>query len=198
MVSNVLTQINSGMRRKAPGAAARGKLVLPHGELPMSATQPEPARVALEEAASATDMVRKLVAELDAELSGLYQPEQRHGLALHTIFQPHIRFFIARANGEPAGCGGVALFPGFAEIKRMYVREALRGHGIADAILEKLCAVARGRGLTLVRLETGIHSLAAIRFYARNGFAHCAAFEPYTSMPPASIVTSVFMEKTLA
>src|SRR6185369_4531046 len=85
----------------------------------------ESARIELEEAVSPTGVVRALVAELDAELGGLYAPEQRHGLALHTIFQSHIRFFVVRLDGEPAGCGGVALFSDFAEIKRMYVRKEL-------------------------------------------------------------------------
>jgi putative acetyltransferase len=138
------------------------------------------------------------VADLDAELSGLYRPEQRHGLALHTIFQPHIRFFIARVDGAATGCGGVALFSDFAEIKRMYVRKEARGQGVADAILDRLCAVARQEGLRVVRLETGVHSRAAIRFYERHGFKPCAVFEPYASMPPDSITTSVFMEKSLA
>jgi hypothetical protein len=49
----------------------------------------------------------------------------------------------------------------------------------------------------LLRLETGIHSLAAIRFYGRCGFSVCPAFAPYTAMPETSVVTSYFMEKPL-
>ncbi len=56
----------------------------------------------------ATDEIRTLIGELNAELETLYTPEQRHGLALDAIFQPHIRFFVARRSGKPAGCGGVA------------------------------------------------------------------------------------------
>jgi hypothetical protein len=36
-----------------------------------------------------------------------------------------------------------------------------------------------------------------MRFYSRCGFAPCAAFEPYASMPAAAIVTSVFLEKPI-
>ena len=163
----------------------------------MSGKQEEGSRIAIGLVTSPTDEVRALVAKLDAELSGLYEPEQRHGIALHTIFQPHIRFFVARMEGQAVGCGGVALFSRFAEIKRMYVRRSARGRGIADAILDRLCEVARSEGRTTVRLETGVNSQAAIRCYARNGFTPCGAFEPYASMPPASIITSVFMEKRL-
>ena len=146
---------------------------------------------------SPTDEVRLLVGELNDELGALYAAEQRHGLALDDLFQPHIRFFVARAGGQPAGCGGVAFFEGFAEIKRMYVRPDLRGQGIADAIMARLTAETAKAGLALLKLETGIYSSAAIQFYRRSGFAVCGAYEPYTAMPPQAIVTSVFMEKPI-
>jgi putative acetyltransferase len=144
-----------------------------------------------------TEEAKALIAELEQELSPNYAPEQRHGLAFETIFQPHIHFFIARLNGTAAGCGGVAILPGFAEVKRMYVRSSARGQGVADAIMERLADTARNAGRTLLRLETGDRQTAAIRFYQRTGFRVCADFEPYSSMPPDNIATSVFMEKWL-
>ncbi|HKU63456.1 MAG TPA: GNAT family N-acetyltransferase [Rhizomicrobium sp.] len=144
------------------------------------------------------DDLRQLVGELNDELGALYSAEQRHGLTLDALFQPHIRFFVARADGRPAGCGGVALFDGFAEIKRMYVRVPLRGQGVADAIMARLIAETVEAGLTLLKLETGVYSGAAIQFYRRNGFAVCAAYEPYTAMPSQAIITSVFMEKSIS
>ncbi len=71
--------------------------------------------IRIEPAPAPTDDVRILVEELDRELSQHYPPEQRHGLALDAIFQPHIRFFVAWLNGQAVGCGGVALFPDFAD-----------------------------------------------------------------------------------
>lgn len=146
---------------------------------------------------SPTEEVRALVGELNDELAALYPPEQRHGLALEAIFQPHIRFFVAHKDGLAAGCGGVALFPDFAEIKRMYVRPACRGQGVADAIVARLVSEARDAGLAVLRLETGIHSEAAIHFYRRCGFQTCPAFEPYAALPPHRIAGSAFLERTL-
>ena len=139
-----------------------------------------------------------MVGALDDELAANYAPEQRHGLALEAIFQPQVRFFLARTQESAIGCGGIALFADFAEIKRMYVRPQSRGQGVAEAIVARLTAEALEAGLSLVRLETGTHQIAAIRFYRRCGFAPCAAFEPYASMPPSAITTSVFLEKRLA
>src|SRR5215510_16194089 len=76
------------------------------------------AAIAIELMPSTTVEVRALIAELEEILSAEYPPEQRHGLRLEALFQPHIRFFVARFDGVAVGCGGVALFDDFAEVKR--------------------------------------------------------------------------------
>ncbi len=153
--------------------------------------------ISVELAPQATDEVRELISELDRVLSVEYSPEQRHGLSIDAIFQPHIRFFLARLGGVAIGCGGVALFEDFAEVKRMYVREVARGRGVGQALLTRIEAEARQAGLTLLRLETGERQVAALRLYQRAGFQPCAAFAPYSTMTAQAIVASVFLEKQL-
>lgn len=153
--------------------------------------------ITIELAPSVTDEVRVLIGELDRELSAEYSSEQRHGLTLEAIFQQHIRFFLARLDGAAVGCGGVALFADFAEVKRMYVRDIARGRGVARALLARLETEARKAGLALLRLETGNRQLAALRLYTRAGFQLCAAFGAYATMAPQAVVTSVFLEKRL-
>ena len=157
----------------------------------------EPLSVLVERASEPTEDVRALVRALEHELAQHYTPEQRHGLALDAIFQPHIRFYVAMVEGKAVGCGGVGLFSDFAELKRMFVQSAARGRGIADAILARLAAEAWDSDKTLLRLETGTRQAAAIRFYERNGFQRCEAFPPYSSMTAHAIATSVFLEKRL-
>ena len=151
--------------------------------------------VRIERAEGPTDEVRALVSELDAELSQSYPPEQRHGLKIDAIFQPHVRFFVAHAGDAPVGCGGVALFDDFAEVKRMYVRPAWRGKGVADAIMDRLMTEAAGH--RCLRLETGSNFEAATRFYRRHGFAPCAVFGAYAAMPAHAVAASLFMERRL-
>lgn len=153
--------------------------------------------LSIEQVTSPTGVARALVGELEAVLSAEYPPEQRHGLPLEAIFQPHIHFFVATLNGEPVGCGGVALLDEFAEVKRMYVRPAARGQGVAQAVIARLTAVAAGHGYSVLRLETGTVQHAALRFYGREGFVRCGAFGEYAAMDGAAIATSVFMEKTI-
>jgi putative acetyltransferase len=153
--------------------------------------------ITVERVLTATEDVRALVGELEQALAAEYPPEQRHGLTVDALFEPQIRFFLARLNGVVVGCGGVALFPHFAEVKRMYVRDVARGRGVADAVLARIETAARDAGLSLLRLETGDRQISAMRFYERAGFQRCGAFGVYAAMPHAAIATSVFYEKHL-
>ena len=144
-----------------------------------------------------TDDVRALIGELDRILSAEYTPEQRHGLPLDAIFKPDIRFFLARSKGAAVGCGGVAFFTDFAEVKRMYVRDVARGSGAARALLARIEREAREAGFLLLKLETGVRQSAALRFYEREGFQPCPPFGAYATMAPQAVATSVFLQKQL-
>ena len=152
----------------------------------------------IEKAEQPTEEIRVLIEQLEAELTPHYEAHQRHGLQLEAIFQPGIHFFLARRAGQALGCGGVAFYPDFAEVKRMFVSHPVRGQGVADALMDRLADVARQSGRPHLRLETGDCQQAAIRFYRRYGFISCGPFEPYSAMPPENIATSIFMEKRLA
>ena len=138
-----------------------------------------------------------LVAELEEVLGAVYEPEQRHGYSIAQIFQPNARFFVARLNGIAVGCGAAALFDGYAEVKRMYTREAARGRGIGKALLARIEQEARDAGKPVLRLETGTLQAAAIGLYERAGFQPCGAFGPYAELPPHRIASSLFYEKPL-
>src|ERR1700748_3446615 len=50
--------------------------------------------ICIETVPTPTGEVVELIKELDQVLSAEYPPEQRHGLALEAIFQPHVLFFL--------------------------------------------------------------------------------------------------------
>jgi len=124
-----------------------------------------------------------LIEELEAVLSPLYAAESRHGYSVEKLIRAGVHFFVARVGGAPAACGGIQFYPGFGELKRMYVRDAWRGRGLGFAVLEHLAAHARANGCSLLRLETGIHQHAAIKLYERWGFRRIPAFPPYKPDP---------------
>jgi putative acetyltransferase len=154
--------------------------------------------LALERATAPTPEIVALLGALNRALDVGYAPDQKHALSLDQLFQPNIRFFVARLDGAAVACGGLGFYDGYAELKRMYARPEVRGKGVAKAVLHQLEAEARATGITLVRIETGNLQHEAMRFYERAGYVQCAAFGPYATMPPNAIATSVFYEKTLA
>ena len=134
-----------------------------------------------------------LIMELEATLDPLYPRESRHGLSVARLLAEAVPFFVLRADGTAAACGGVKLFgTDYGEIKRMYVRCQFRGQGFAKLMLDHLSAHARTQGTTLLRLETGIHQHEAIRLYERMGFHRIGPFGDYKDDP-----LSLFYEKSL-
>jgi len=137
---------------------------------------------------------RALIDELQTHLESFYPPESRHGFNVERLLREGVAFFVLRADGRPAGCGGIKLFGReYGELKRMYVRPEFRGSGFGKLLVDHLAAHARANGVTLLRLETGIHQQAAIRLYEREGFYRIAPFGPYTADP-----LSLCFEKSLS
>jgi putative acetyltransferase len=127
--------------------------------------------ITIERVIRATPEVHDLIAELNDVLGTAYEAHQRHGLSIEQLFQPHVRFFLARLDGIAVGCGGVAMFDDYAEVKRMYTRPAARGRGIAKALLQRIEDEARRAGKSVLRLETGIHQQEAVGLYQRMEFS---------------------------
>src|ERR1700690_689497 len=103
--------------------------------------------IAIDRASSPTPEVVGLLDELNEALSAGYTADQRHALSMDQLFQPDVRFFLARADGLPVACGGVALLDGYAEVKRMYAKPSVRGRGVAVAVLRRLEDEARAAGM---------------------------------------------------
>ena len=137
--------------------------------------------------------VRALVEELDAYLVPLYPAESNHLLDIETLRQPEMRFFAAWRGGEALAIGGCWLHDGYAEVKRVYVRPAARGLGLAKQILQRIEDEALAHGRMVARLETGIHQPESLGLYRRMGYVERGAFGDY----PADDPNSVFMEKQL-
>lgn len=80
--------------------------------------------------------------------------------------------FVAFDDGLALGTVAIRYHPdGSGELKRMYVRRAARGDGIADRLVERVVDAARSRGCHVLWLETLQGAMdPAIRLYRRHGF----------------------------
>ncbi|MBB3120350.1 GNAT family N-acetyltransferase [Pseudoduganella violacea] len=138
--------------------------------------------------------VHALIAELDAYQYGLYPPESVYALDLSALRQDNVLFAVARdGDGAALGCGAIVLTPEFGELKRMYVRPAARGQGLASRLLQALEGAAAARGCPRFVLETGPLQPEALALYERLGYARCGPFGDYPDDPH-----SVFMHKAAA
>lgn len=134
-----------------------------------------------------------LIGQAEAELALRYPPEHRHGLAVEALVAQEARFFVITHEDEAAGCGGYVVFaPGVAELKRMYVARAHRGHGLSREVLRAIEVAAAAEGVGRMYLETGTLQAEALALYLSAGYRVCGKFGAYEDSP-----VSVFMEKQL-
>jgi len=85
--------------------------------------------------------------------------------------------WLAWDGAQAAGCIALQpLTPGIAEVKRMYVRPASRGRGIARALAQHAIVEARTLGYERLRLGTLTTMHAAQNLYASLGFRPIAPY----------------------
>lgn len=109
------------------------------------------------------------------------------------INEPLSGIWLARNDNDIVGC--VALrplpqFPGAVECKRLYVRPSMRGHGIADLLMDAVEDYARTAQAPALYLDSHDGLKAALRLYERRGYVNCPR---YNDNPQAT----VFLHKPL-
>jgi len=137
--------------------------------------------VQVSETKASDPAVRELCAAQQAELEARYgagSSEPPKGI------DPAAAFLVARVAGEPVGCAGLrSLEPGIAEVTRMYVLPAHRGHRISRLLLREAEDMAKARGVTRIRLETGDLQPESIGLYGSSGYQRIPAFGQYVGAP---------------
>ncbi|MGW3893015.1 GNAT family N-acetyltransferase [Micromonospora chokoriensis] len=127
----------------------------------------------------------------DPEIAALVVAQQRElreadGGLDGQIFVPHddVRYLAVVVNGRAVACGGLqALDAETGEVKRMYVRPAYRGRGIARQLLAALEECAFRQGHSVVCLETGTYLPAAIGLYTSCGYDPIPVYGEYVDNP---------------
>jgi len=122
--------------------------------------------------------VPSAIAELPAVL-------RRECSSLHDVYRPPGVFLIADLGGRPAGCAGLAALPGerAGEVRRLYVRPAHRGNGVARTLLSHAHHHAARHGMTGLVLDVLPARTAALSFYRRLGYTETGPFQAESPLP---------------
>jgi GNAT superfamily N-acetyltransferase len=98
-------------------------------------------------------------------------------------------------DDRPAGCVALrTLRDGICEVKRLFVRAEHQGLGVGRQLTEALIDLARRRGFSTMRLDTGDLRTEAHALYRSLGFVPTP---PYYECPDRLRKYLVFMELTL-
>ncbi len=100
------------------------------------------------------------------------------------LARPGVRVRFAELGGQVMGYAVLApnALPhvpedlSVAELKRLYLRPALQGRGVADALMDWAEAMALADGRDAVSLSVFSENHRARRFYARRGYVHLGEY----------------------
>lgn len=127
----------------------------------------------------------------DPEIAALVTAQQRELRAADggldgqaTVTHDDIGYLAVVVGGRAIACGGIqALDAETGELKRMYVRPAYRGRGVARQLLAALEELALRQGHRTVCLETGSYLPAAIGLYRSCGYQPIPVYGEYVANP---------------
>jgi len=126
-----------------------------------------------------------LIADVQQEYVVRYGGEDRTPVDPAQFSPPLGLFLVAYVDDEPAACGGWRVHDTDVELKRMYVRPAFRGRGLARAVLAELERTAAAAGYARLVLETGDRQPEAIALYTSAGYTPVPRFGYYAGKPGA-------------
>ena len=137
------------------------------------------------------DLREFIQAHLD-DMEPTAPPESQHGLDLTGLRGPGIRMWVARLDNALVGTVALkSITATHEELKSMRTDPAVRGQGVASALLTHALADARSRGVTRMSLETGSMAFfePARALYRKYGFTECGPFGSYPPDPNSTFMT---------
>jgi GNAT superfamily N-acetyltransferase len=116
---------------------------------------------------------------------------------IQKFYPPPGRLFLARHDEVIAGCACVqTVSAGIIELKRTFVRPAVRGRGVGRALVQALIDDLTSAGYMTIRLDSANFMQEAHALYRTLGF-HPREPYPESEIPPEFHASWVFMERQL-
>jgi GNAT superfamily N-acetyltransferase len=109
--------------------------------------------------------------------------------------EPDQKIFIARWDGEPAGCVAFERHSEDSlELHKFFVDARFRGKGVGRALMDTALGEAGKSGRKTIVLHTTRYMKSAVALYESFGFRRCP---PFRQVPAAIEHTEVFMTRPL-
>ncbi|MGH8879113.1 MAG: GNAT family N-acetyltransferase [Stackebrandtia sp.] len=144
-------------------------------------------------------VAQRLNDEVQAEYTRRYGEPDFTVIAAEDFIPPRGGYYIGYVDGEPVASIAWRAHGGTdAEMKRMYVVEAMRGNGIARAMIAHLEAEALAAGRTRMVLVTGDSQPEAVRLYAALGYLPVETFGYYADQEGAFHLGKSLVDEQIA
>jgi GNAT superfamily N-acetyltransferase len=90
-------------------------------------------------------------------------------------------FWLAHLAGQPVACVGLKGGAEYGEIKRLWVADTARGHGLGRRLMKVAEDHAKTLGMTTLRLDTNVKLPEAIALYRATGWSEIERYndDPY-------------------
>lgn len=129
----------------------------------------------------------------------LFYPIDAYTKLMEALPVKHARplgcIFLAERDGVPEGCGmSHPLNKEDCEIKRVFIRENLRGKHAGERLSNALIMQARADGYKRILLDTNVKLTSARKLYEKMGFH---ARGPYSDVPQEALPLLAFYELAL-
>ena len=174
LARSILAPLTSPERERLVAAMAEVERLLRAGALVVAR---EPA-----DSADAVWCLERYFAELARRFDEGFDPGKGAKVGAEAMNPPHGWFFLARLDGRPVGCGGLARLGAEAgEVKRVWTAPDARGLGVARRLVAAIEAQAREAGLATLKLDTNRALKEAHALYRKLGFVETARYNdnPY-------------------
>jgi GNAT superfamily N-acetyltransferase len=145
---------------------------------------PEPVliEVVAPDASAASQILRSYIDDVASRYYGRQATDEEIDTSLCAdpsidLAPPTGVFLVARQSDAALGCVGLRLLPEkVGEVKRLFVVPAARGRGLGACLMGELEHIARGHGLSALRLDTRHDLSESRRLYAALGYEEVPAF----------------------
>lgn len=128
----------------------------------------------------AVDLFKEYADQIDTDLSFQKFEEELANIE-HQYSKPWGTLYLIHQEEELVGCFAIRKFEStICELKRMYLKETVRGSGLGKTMLHKSFEAARSMQYQMMRLDTLPTMKSAIELYQKVGFYE---IDPYRFNP---------------